>query len=106
MLPSSGPMVIDQDTGLPYREVTYRQHWRKIATDVGVPETVQNRDSRAGGITEAIAMDGNVEAARHAAGHSHHQTTLRYSRQGDRQTAKVAQFVAVKRKTNTMTNKD
>jgi hypothetical protein len=106
MLPASGPMVIDQATGLPYRETTYRDHWRTIATDAGVPKSVQNRDSRAGGITEAIdAMDGNVEAARHAAGHSHIQTTLRYSRQGDRQTAKVAEFVAAKRRTNDVTNK-
>jgi hypothetical protein len=100
-----GPMIIDEHTGRPYRHDDYGTLWRQIADEVGIPRSVQNRDSRAGGITETIdASDGNLEAARHAAGHSDITTTQRYSRAGDKATAKVAQFRAAKRPGNTMGN--
>jgi hypothetical protein len=64
-----------------------------------VPDEVQNRDSRAGGITEGIeATGGDIEAARKAAGHAQASTTARYSRGDDRATAKVAVLRAERRK--------
>jgi hypothetical protein len=96
-----GPMIIDERTRLPYFNNSFRDSWRRLANDVGVPKTVQNRDSRAGGITEGIdASDGDLEANRHAAGHSQIATTQRYSRAGDRQTAKIATLRAAKRPKN------
>jgi hypothetical protein len=46
MLPSAGPMVINEETGLPYLGHKFRRAWRKIATAAGVPLSVENRDSR------------------------------------------------------------
>lgn len=94
----AGAIIVDETTGLPYAKDRYRRLWRELATAVGVPAHVQNRDSRAGGATEGIdAMDGDLEAVRHAMGHSDIKTTQLYSRAADRQTAKVAQFRAKKR---------
>lgn len=95
----TGPLVVDPRTGLPFRSRSFTELWRKIATAAGVPKNVQNRDSRAGGITEGIeALDGDMEAPRIAAGHSNPETTRIYSRGDARQTAKVAVFRAKKRK--------
>src|SRR5262249_550396 len=49
-LPDIGPIVIDHRTGQPFRYNTYRTRWREIAREVGIPDEVQNRDSRAGGL--------------------------------------------------------
>lgn len=98
----TGPIVVDDRHGLPWRNDHYRRAWRAIATAVGVPETVQNRDSRAGGISEgAAAMDGDLEALRKAAGHSKLDTTALYSREQDAATDKVAVFRARKREEKT-----
>jgi hypothetical protein len=97
-IPASGPIIVDEKSGLPYLERNFLNRWRGVADAAEVPRSIQNRDSRAGAITEAVdATDGNIEAARHAAGHSKQSTTLRYSRMGDKQTAVVAQFRAKKR---------
>lgn len=96
-----GPIIIDERTGLPYTVKTFIERWRKIATAAGVPKSVQNRDSRAGGITEGIeATDGDIEAARIAAGHSQITTTQKYSRGDTRRTAKLATLRAAKRPVN------
>jgi integrase len=100
-----GPMIVDEGTGLPYKSDTYRERWRLIATQLGIPARVQNRDSRAGAITEGIdAADGNMEAVRNAAGHAKVETTQRYNRAPHRQTAQVAVLRARKRPANGMAN--
>jgi hypothetical protein len=97
-----GPVIINERTGLPYAKRTFPWIWRRIAVAVGVPANLQSRDSRAGAITEGIeATGGDMEANRHAAGHSQIATTQRYSRAADRQTAKVAVFRARKREGDT-----
>ena len=97
-----GPLAVCELTGRPWKQNHFRLKWREIATKAGVPKTVQNRDSRAGSITEVIkATGGNLEAARHHAGHSEIKTTLGYSREAldtNRETAaKVTEFRAKNR---------
>ena len=61
----------------------------------GVPDDVWNRDSRAGGVTEATDADGskeNLEQVRHHAGHSSIETTQRYSRMTLDKTSNVARL--------------
>lgn len=77
----SGPVVICELTGRPWKQNNFRIRWRQIATAAGIPATVYNMDSRAGGITETIeATGGNLEAARKEADHADQTMTARYSR--------------------------
>lgn len=75
-----GPMVICEYTGLPWREKTFQAKWREIATAAGVPTNVQNRDTRAGGITDGRKKGIPLEDMRHGAGHSLISTTAGYDR--------------------------
>lgn len=101
-----GPMIKCITTGRPFfAESEYRSTWRQIANDVGVPKNFQNRDSRAGGITETLDVTGgDLDAARQAAGHSNVETTQIYSREADARTEKVAVLRAAKRTANTDSN--
>lgn len=80
--PLSGPMIVDHKTGLPFANGNiFRDRWRVVAQAAGVPPHVQNRDSRAGRVTEAIkATGGNVEAVRKTIGHAQAATTQIYNR--------------------------
>ena len=94
-----GPIVINERTGLPWVYETFQQEWRKIATAAGVPKNVQNRDTRAGAITETIEVS-DIESARIGAGHANLSTTQIYSRGDERRTAKVAVLRAKSREKN------
>jgi integrase len=90
-----GPMVVCESTALPWRSRWFRVQWRRLAEQAGVPADVQNRDSRAGAITEAIeASGGDLDLARIGAGHSNVATTQRYSRADQRRTAELAKLRA------------
>jgi hypothetical protein len=45
-LPLSGPMIVEERTGSPYRQHQFRAIWRKLADTAGLPKTVRNMDSR------------------------------------------------------------
>lgn len=94
-----GPVIVCELTGRPWTMNTFRKHWREAAKKAGVPASVWNTDSRAGGITETIeATNGNIEAARKQAGHSDIKTTQKYSRRqlesNNETAAKVLDFRA------------
>jgi hypothetical protein len=77
----TGPIIICETTDLPWKPTTFRVKWRALADKAGVPLSVKNMHSRAGGITETIeATNGNLEAARKEAEHSQAAMTARYSR--------------------------
>lgn len=76
-----GPIVICELTGRPWKQNHFRMKWRHCADAAGVPKSLYNMDSRAGGITETIeATGGNVEAARKEAQHADLRRTVKYSR--------------------------
>lgn len=85
-----GPIILAEHTGLPWRSKVYGQYWREFARAVGIPDDVQNRDSRAGGATEAEVAGASVEQIRQAMGHSKPDTTRIYTRGTDAATADVA----------------
>ncbi len=99
-LPANGPVIINQHTGIPYYADDFRGEWRKLAEECGVPLNVQNRDSRAGAISEAIAMGANAAHVRDAATHSSVEQTYEYSRAGRENTATVQALRADKSKKN------
>jgi hypothetical protein len=76
----TGPLVICERTGRPWDHKYFATIWRQIANAVGVPSNVQNRDSRAGGVTEALDAEANPDQVRRHAGHSQIGTTMIYSR--------------------------
>lgn len=88
-IPKSGPVVVMERTGIPYRGAQFRKEWRLIATAAGVPEQVFNMDSRAGAISEATDAGADLEHVRQAATHSDIKMTQRYSRNAVDKTAKV-----------------
>jgi hypothetical protein len=78
-LPKLGPLIVSEETGVPYRENYYAQTWREMAREAGVPDSVWSMDTRAGAISEAEGVSG-LDAARKLATHSNVKTTLRYVR--------------------------
>lgn len=87
----TGPVIICDTNGLPWRTSEYRRKWRIVADAAGIPASVKNMDSRAGGITEATDAGADLEMVRHAATHSNISMTQRYSRGS---TEKVAEVMA------------
>ncbi len=79
-LPASGPVILCEVTGLPWRTAEFRRKWRIVADMAGIPKEVRNMDSRAGGITEASDAGADLEHIRHAATHSDIAMTQKYSR--------------------------
>lgn len=75
-----GALVKAEHSGLPWRQKVFAEHWRRIADAVGIPKHVQNRDSRAGGGTEAEKKGATREQIRPAFGHTKVETTDIYLR--------------------------
>jgi hypothetical protein len=100
-LPASGPIIVSGFTGKPYVTSEFRRRWRIVADACGVPKSVKNMDSRAGGITEATDAGASLEMVRHAATHSNVATTANYSRGSVEKTAEVAHLRVKHRGTKT-----
>lgn len=90
LFPASGPLVVAEHTARPWRQKFFAEKWRQIASAAEIPDTVQNRDSRAGAATEAENAGADVEQIRKALGHSRPDTTRIYTRADTEATAKVA----------------
>jgi hypothetical protein len=78
--PASGPMLINERTGRPWHRGRFNVEWRKIARACGIPDEVQNRDSRAGASTEARLAGVPRDDRRQMLGHSRAETTDIYDR--------------------------
>ena len=96
-LPTSGPIIVSEPAGIPWTNYEFRRQWRKVARAAGVPDTVYNMDSRAGGISEATAAGADLEHVRHAATHGDISMTQRYSRGSVEKVAKVMDLRAAHR---------
>jgi len=89
-LPKFGPLIVNENTGLPYWNREYTKLWRTIAKEVGVPDDVWSMDTRAGAVTEVEEALG-ISIAGKFAGHSNPRTTLGYVRDDG---VKVSRLVA------------
>lgn len=96
-LPASGPVIICEETELPWRAHKFRLVWRGLATECSIPANVKNMDTRAGAITEAFAADAPGEKVRKTATHSNISMTHKYSRDDAQATADVMQIRAKSR---------
>jgi hypothetical protein len=89
LLPTTGPVLLNENDALPWTDSEYRRKWRLVATKAGVPAGVFNMDSRSGAISEAIQAGASLEMVRHAATHSDISQTADYDRDQAQATAKV-----------------
>jgi hypothetical protein len=87
-----GPVIKDKRTGQPFKERRFQKNWRAVARAAGIPDSVMNRDSRAGGVTEGSDAGADLEHLRHHASHSSVTTTARYSRKTLTKTRSVARL--------------
>jgi hypothetical protein len=53
LLPAAGPLIVNRRTAPPWSESQFRYRWRVLARAAGLPDEIQNRDSRPGAATEA-----------------------------------------------------
>ena len=87
-----GPLIVNPDTGLPYKYETFRDLWRRAANRAGIKATVWNRDLRAAGITEGRQAAAPTDDLAKQAGHSDKRTTARvYDRDRLEAARRVAQ---------------
>ena len=90
----AGPVIVFENSGLPWAANYFRQRWRELARECGIPDTVRNMDSRAGAISEATDAGASLEHIRQAATHSDISMTQRYSRGDAEKTANVLRIRA------------
>lgn len=88
----SGAIVRSEVHGLPWYASEFRRKWRLLAEAAGLPKSIRNQDSRAGGISEATDAGADLEMVRHAATHSNISMTQRYSRGAEEKIAAVMQL--------------
>jgi hypothetical protein len=68
--PRSGPLVVDERDGLPYRGDNFLRAWKRDFKAAGIPAGVWNRDLRAGAITEAGMANADRGQLRKVTGHT------------------------------------
>jgi hypothetical protein len=90
--PKFGPIIVNEATGRPWTNHHFREIWRRLADECGIPRGVQQRDSRAGAISEASDAGADMEHIRQAATHSNRATTEKYSRNPAEKTANVSRI--------------
>lgn len=92
--PRIGPLIVDEKTGLPYRERHFQQGWKADFKAAGLSE-IWNRDLRAGAITEAGMVGADPNDTRKIAGHT---TVRQVATVYDRDTLEAQRRVARLRK--------
>jgi hypothetical protein len=76
----TGPMIVSEETGLPYRAQIFTQRWGVDRKKAGLPAKLWARDLRASGISEGRAADASLDDAAKVAGHASKRTTAVYDR--------------------------
>lgn len=96
--PAMGPVVLNEKTGRPWCTSEFRRHWRICARGAGLPDSVQNRDSRPGAATEAELAGAPADTVRRLLGHARGETTEIYRRGNREIRSNIAKLRAEKRK--------
>ncbi len=91
----SGPLIVNFNTGIPYRPQAFRDAWRAAAKQAGIEPGVWNRDLRAGGNTEGQRADATLEDRKKIMGHS--ASSRMTAEVYDRDTVEVHRRVAAAR---------
>ncbi|MBL8578124.1 MAG: integrase [Mesorhizobium sp.] len=75
-----GPIVVSEETGLPWKPRIFAQRWTVDRKTAKLPSSLWARDLRASGITEGRAANASTDDAGKVAGHSNRGTTEKYDR--------------------------
>jgi hypothetical protein len=75
-----GPMIIHENTRLPYIYQTFRLGWNADFKAAGMPKGMWCRDLRAGGVTEGGKAGASKDDRRKVAGHAKEKQTEKYDR--------------------------
>jgi len=78
----TGPLIVSETTGLPYRSNDYRTRWRKLARLAGIPDDKWARDLRASGNTEGREAGASNDDLAKVAAHSVDVNRRVYDRAG------------------------
>ena len=78
--PATGPIIVCETTRRPWSRAEFGVRWRQAARAAGIPDNVQNRDSRPGAATEAILAGADKEMTQKLMGHARGETTDIYIR--------------------------
>jgi integrase len=70
-----GPVIISEETGIPYHDRTFDRGWAKDRKAAGIDVDVWARDLRAAGISEGRAGAATLDDTAKVAGHSSTRTT-------------------------------
>lgn len=99
---ASGPIIINEITGLPWTANEYRRKWRICANIAGVPKNVWNMDSRSGAFSEADMAGADEGHIQTLATHSSVSQTRQYIRGSKRRKITDVQLrrVAFRQQTN------
>jgi integrase len=82
----------------------FAKEWREIARAKNIPDSVQNRGTRAGGATDAEKKRTSLGRIRPALGHSNDGTTQLYLRLGRRDRGNCARSFQERQGMNDMAN--
>jgi hypothetical protein len=80
-LPAHGPVIVSETTSRPWGTRQFQYDWRDCARAAGLPDNIQNRDSRPGAATEADLAGADKDKVRRGLGHAKSQTTEIYLRE-------------------------
>lgn len=87
-----GPVILDEASGLPYRQRRFARRFRSIATAAGVPSDIWNMDARAGAVTDARGRGASRADAMELATHTQEATNRRYDRDRLAATNRIAEL--------------
>lgn len=73
----TGPVIVSEETGLPYRPRIFSQRWTVDRKAANLPNNLWARDLRASGITEGRAGEASTDDAAKVAGHASKATTAK-----------------------------
>lgn len=73
----TGPVIVEEATGLPYRAKIFAQRWSVDRKAAGLSKSLWARDLRAPVITEGRALNASIDDASKVAGHSTKATTAK-----------------------------
>jgi hypothetical protein len=76
----TGPIIINENTGLPYEYSVFRRGWNADFVSAGLPKGMWCRDLRAGGVTEGGKAGASKDDRRKVAGHAMEKQTEKYDR--------------------------